>query len=42
MEFYQSGRNEGSFDKGIEKALRRLLVDPAFVYRGEAEPVNLP
>ena len=38
MEFYQSGRNEGSFDDGVEKALRRLLVDPEFIFRGEAGP----
>jgi hypothetical protein len=41
MEFYQAGRNEGngvgSFDAGIEAALQRILADPEFVYRGEAE-----
>ena len=35
------GRNEGNFDSGIERALRRLLADPEFVYRRESEPVNL-
>jgi mono/diheme cytochrome c family protein len=42
MEFYLAGRNDGNFDTGIERALRRLLADPEFVYRRETEPVNLP
>jgi mono/diheme cytochrome c family protein len=41
MEFYLAGRNDGNFDSGIERALRRLLADPEFVYRRETEPVNL-
>jgi hypothetical protein len=42
MEFYQSGRSDGgSFNDGIEAALQRLLVDPKFVYRDEAEPAGL-
>jgi len=38
MEFYASGRVQGTFDDGIEKALRRLLADPEFVYRREIAP----
>jgi len=39
MPFYFSGRTEeGSFDDGIEAVLQRVLADPEFVYRGEAEP----
>jgi cytochrome c5 len=39
--FYLEGRkNGGSFDKGIEVALQRILADPEFVYRGEREPVG--
>ena len=38
MEFYASGRRAGTFDDGIEKALRRLLADPEFVYRREVAP----
>jgi hypothetical protein len=39
MPFYFSGRNEdGTFDDGIEAVLQRVLADPEFVYRGEAEP----
>ncbi len=42
MEFYQAGRGDGgSFEDGIEAALQRLLVDPEFVYRSEAEPAGL-
>ena len=41
MEFYGSGRRAGSFDDGIEKALRRLLADPEFVYRREVAPANV-
>jgi hypothetical protein len=42
-EFYQAGRADGgSFDDGIESALQRVLVDPEFVYRSEAEPSGVP
>ena len=42
MEFYSSGRRDGTFDDGIEKALRRLLADPEFVYRREVAPATVP
>jgi mono/diheme cytochrome c family protein len=39
LDFYQKGRVDGgSFDNGIEFALRRLLVSPEFLYRIEADP----
>ncbi|HLG56984.1 MAG TPA: DUF1592 domain-containing protein [Vicinamibacterales bacterium] len=42
MAFYRAGRNEeGTFEDGIEAALQRILADPEFVYRGEAEPAGL-
>jgi len=42
MGFYQIGRNNGgNFDKGVEMALRRVLVDPEFYFRKEAEPANV-
>ena len=42
LEFYRAGREEGGgFDNGIESALQRILADPEFIYRGEAEPANL-
>lgn len=40
--FYQTGRAQKGFDKGIEYALARILVDPRFLYRFEREPANLP
>ena len=41
LEFYASGRKDGSFDDGIEKALRRLLADPELVFRREVGPANV-
>ena len=42
MEFYEAGRSEGgSFDSGVEAALQRVLADPEFVYRREAEPAGI-
>jgi len=39
MSFYNSTRKEGgTFDAGIESAIRRLLVDPNFLFRVESEP----
>ena len=36
--FYDRGRAGGSFDNGIEMALRRLLVSPEFLFRVERDP----
>lgn len=41
MTFYEEGRAGGTFDDGIELALRRLLVDPEFIVRREHEPEDL-
>ena len=38
MVFYDRGRSSGSFDAGIEMALRRLLVNPEFLFRVERDP----
>ncbi len=38
MVFYREGRDEGGFDAGIERALRRLLVSPEFLLRVERDP----
>jgi hypothetical protein len=32
---------DGSFDDGIEKALRRLLADPEVVFRREVAPASV-
>jgi hypothetical protein len=43
INFYRAGRQGamGSFDRGIEMALRRILADPQFVFRFERDPANL-
>ena len=41
MAFYEEGRNGGTFNDGIELALRRLLADPEFLVRREHEPANI-
>jgi mono/diheme cytochrome c family protein len=38
--FFGEGRKDGSFDDGIENALRRLLVSPDFLLRVERQPAN--
>jgi mono/diheme cytochrome c family protein len=38
LTFYDRGRVGGSFDTGIEMALRRLLVSPEFLFRVERDP----
>ena len=42
LSFYQEGRNENSFETGIERAVARILVDPRFIFRMERVPSNLP
>jgi hypothetical protein len=42
LTFYQSGRNQGgSFDAGIERALRLILSSPEFVFRFERDPSSV-
>ncbi|MEP7305218.1 MAG: DUF1592 domain-containing protein [Acidobacteriota bacterium] len=38
MGFYQQGRGDGGFETGIQQAVARILVAPAFLYRMEEEP----
>ncbi|MDR2215351.1 MAG: DUF1592 domain-containing protein, partial [Nevskiaceae bacterium] len=40
MQFYQRGLAEGGFESGIQQALSRILVDPRFLFRFEAEPAD--
>jgi cytochrome c551/c552 len=40
--FYQSARDAGTFENGIQRALARILVDPRFLFRFEQEPDKLP
>ena len=41
LEFYRVGRERGSFDSGIQRAVARVLVDPQFLFRFEREPANV-
>jgi hypothetical protein len=41
MPFFESGRERGSFESGIQFALRRILASPSFVFRIEADPAEL-
>jgi hypothetical protein len=42
MAFYRKGRAEGDFDAGIAKALSAVLSNPAFLFRVESDPKNVP
>src|SRR5262245_36901557 len=35
LPFYESGRKEGGFDRGIQRAIERLLVSSQFLFRIE-------
>jgi mono/diheme cytochrome c family protein len=39
--FYRAGREAGSFDTGIQRAVARVLVDPNFLFRFEREPASV-
>jgi hypothetical protein len=41
LPFFTAGKSEGGFDRGIEKALERVLVSPQFLFRIEADPANV-
>ena len=38
--FFDEGRADGGFDRGVEMALRRLLVSPEFLLRVERDPAG--
>ncbi len=40
MTFYNEGRHAGTFEEGIELAVRRVLASPQFLVRAEREPAN--
>jgi hypothetical protein len=40
LEFYRAGRRLGTFERGIQRALARVLVDPSFLFRFEREPAS--
>jgi hypothetical protein len=41
LEFYREGKSQGGFEDGIERALRRLLVSPEFLFRVERDPAGV-
>jgi Protein of unknown function (DUF1592)/Protein of unknown function (DUF1588)/Protein of unknown function (DUF1585)/Protein of unknown function (DUF1587)/Protein of unknown function (DUF1595)/Planctomycete cytochrome C len=41
LTFYQSGRNAGDFEDGIERGLQLILAHPEFVFRAEDEPAGV-
>ena len=42
MDFFQQGRKDGgSFQSGIDLALRRVLASPKFIFRTERDPAGL-
>jgi cytochrome c5 len=40
LSFYQSGREEGGFEAGIQAALPAILASPKFLYRAERTPAG--
>jgi mono/diheme cytochrome c family protein len=40
MTLFEAGRADGGFDGGIDRALKRLLVSPEFLFRVERDPAN--
>ena len=41
LPFYERGRAERDFERGIQKALERLLVAPEFLFRIERDPAGV-
>jgi hypothetical protein len=43
LAFFRQGRSDGgTFDAGIDLALRRLLTSPKFIFRVERDPADVP
>ena len=40
--FYQAGRREGTFETGIQRAIKVILASPRFVFRVERDPADVP
>ena len=41
LTFYREGRRKGTFETGVQLALRRLLASPTFVFRVEEDPATV-
>ena len=42
MALFDAGKADGGFDAGIDRALKRLLVSPEFLFRVERDPGSVP
>jgi hypothetical protein len=40
LTFYRAGQADEGFEAGIQRALRRMLASPSFLFRVEREPAN--
>jgi len=40
--FFDAGRKEANFDRGIQKVLQRILASPKFCFHIEQDPAGLP
>ena len=40
LTFYRDGRKKGTFETGVQLALRRVLASPNFVFRAEEDPAG--
>jgi hypothetical protein len=41
FEFYRTGRQDATFEKGIQVALQRILASPKFAFRVERDPADV-
>lgn len=41
LTFYEAGRKKGSFDAGVENAVRLILSSPKFLFRVEPDPADV-
>ena len=41
LAFYEAGRRGGTFEKGIQAGVQRILASPMFVFRFEREPARV-
>ncbi len=41
LPFYEQGRTEGGFERGVQRAIERLLVSPEFLFRVERDPAGV-
>ena len=41
VDFFRSGRGEGTFEAGVQSALERILLSPDFLFRVERDPADV-